>query len=138
MPMGHFKDAYARKRLDDCTSHAGPMHDKVFELSIDFPAWMRKMLGLPSLAFTERVWHTDTGARITATAQDAAVKIEMVATESGTDTHVSCHVELSPRIGDVSIPSMFHPVIRTFVRRRFKQERQRDQMYGRMIPAAAP
>ena len=134
----HELDTYVRgylaKRRDDSAGdlERGEDGSITYNLMIDFPQWLRKLLRIPKLAFTEQVAYDAErrvcSAKALCPEANTTIDISMVPENNG--TRVDCTVTLVPVFRGISVPRI---AVQTFVRNRFHQERGRDNGYARVV-----
>ena len=128
VPIDKYLAAYVAKRRDDSKSQVKRLDNGVLEynLAIDFPAWLRKLLSIPEISFTERIQSVDGISTIVSRCDEADVTVTLLVITEGLGTCVKCTVELEPKYKGIKVPEL---MVRSFVKNRFAHERARDRAY---------
>ena len=124
--------AYHRKRCADAGVNTPA---ETYRLTQPVPDWIQKLTGLRGVDYEEMIRRTDDGFECAATTKGVAGNVRLVYVALGAGkTRVDATIEIEPRIGSIRVPKMMHGLLRTFIARRFRAERQREQEHASMGP----
>ena len=117
-------DAYHRKRCRDARVE-GP--SDTYCLTQPVPGWVQTLTGLEGVDYEEVVRRTGRGFECAATTKGIEGSVKLVYVPMGPDeTRVDATIEIEPRVGAIHVPKVMHGLLRTFIGRRFRDERRRE------------